>query len=110
MMSAAWTVLGAAFGTLIYALFINQLSLSFAPVGWIWVLCFALISTAFAIMAQWWSIGLIGASRMSIIGSFEPLSAVLMAVLILGESLTLLQSIGGVFILAGMFLVQWRPR
>lgn len=109
MMSAFWTIAGATCGTLLYSVFINELSLDFEPVGWLWVLCFAVLSTALSIMAQWWSIGLIGAARTSILGSFEPLSAVILAVLLLGERLTPLQLVGAVFILMGMFLVHWRP-
>ena len=105
-MSATWTVGGAAIGTLLYALTVGEFSFSFAPVGWLWIFCFAIISTALAILTLWWGIGLIGAARASIIGSFEPLSAMLMAMLFLGESVSPLQLAGAAFILAGMFLVQ----
>lgn len=109
LMSAVWTVIGAACGTLFYALFVNELTFVFAPIGWLWALCIGIISTAFAIMAQWWGVGLIGAARASIMGSFEPLATVSLAVLILGERLSVLQLIGGAFIITGMFLVQRRP-
>ncbi len=107
-MSATFTVGGAAIGTLLYALTAGEFSFDFAPVGWLWIFCFAVISTALAILTLWWGIGLIGAARASIIGSFEPLAAILMAMLFLGESVSPLQLVGGVFILAGMFLVQWQ--
>ncbi len=106
--SAFWTVSGASLGTLLYALFVDEFSFTFAPIGWLWVLCFGFISTAFAIMAMWWGIGLIGAARASIIGALEPLSAIILAVLFLGERLSLTQVIGGLFILVGMVLVQWQ--
>ena len=110
MTSSTYTIWGAAGGTLIYALFVGELSFDFAPVGWFWIFCFATISTALGIITLWWSIDLIGASRSSIIGSFEVLYSVLLAVLILGESMSPLQIAGGGFILLGMFLVQWKPR
>ncbi len=109
VMSATWTVIGAALGTSGYALFTDQISFAFAPTGWLWIFCFGIVSTALAILTSWWGISLIGAARSSIIGSFEPLVAVLLAVLVLGEQVTGAQIVGGVFILAGMFLVQWQP-
>jgi len=110
VMSATWTVGGAALGSLFYALAVGQFSFEFAPQGWLWILCFAVISTAFAIMALWWGIGLIGAAKASIVGSFEPLAAVVMAVLFLGETVSPLQLVGAVFILAGLFLITGRSR
>lgn len=110
MTSSTYTILGAAVGTGLYALAVGQISLDFAPVGWLWIFCFAVISTALGIATLWWSIDLLGASRASIIGSFEVLYSVLLAVLILGESMSPLQVVGGGFILLGMFLVQWQPR
>lgn len=107
-MSATYTVIGAAIGTLLYALSAGEFSFDFAPIGWLWIFCFAVVSTALAILTLWWGIGLIGAARASIIGSFEPLSAILMAMLFLGESVSPLQLAGAAFILAGMFLVQWQ--
>lgn len=109
LMSAVWTIIGAAVSTFFYALWVNELTFAFAPAGWFWAFCFAVVSTAFAIIAQWWGIGLIGAARVAILGSFEPLAAVVLAVLVLDETLAPLQLVGGLFILAGMFLVQYRP-
>jgi len=108
-MSAAWMIIGAAVGTCLYAVFFAQLSFSFDLVGWVWIALFAVISTVLSIMFLWWGIGLIGPSRASIIGSLEPLFSILLSVFILGERLSLLQLPGGVFILTGMFLVQWQP-
>jgi len=108
--STTYTIWGAAVGTLAYALITGQFSVDFAPVGWLWIFCFAVISTALGVMTLWWSIDLIGASRASIIGSFEVLYSMLLAVLLLGERMSPLQVAGGGFILLGMFLVQWQPR
>jgi len=106
IISATWIIIGGAAGTLFYALVTKEFSFSFAPSGWLWALCFALISTAFAFITRWWGIGLIGASRSMIIGSFEPLWGVILAVLVLGERLSPLQVGGGLLILGGMFLAQ----
>jgi drug/metabolite transporter (DMT)-like permease len=75
----------------------------------LWVTLFAVISTVLAGTAMWWGIGLIGPSRVAIIGSFEPLVSILLAVVLLGERLLPLQIAGGMLILAGVVLVQWSP-
>jgi drug/metabolite transporter (DMT)-like permease len=109
MMSTAWMMVGATVGTFGYALLSHQLSFSFAPVGWLWAASFAVISTALAISAFWWSVALMGAARAAIVGSLEPLGAIMLSVLVLGERLTALQIVGGALILAGVLLVQWQP-
>jgi drug/metabolite transporter (DMT)-like permease len=108
--STVWLIAGAMVGTFLYGLLFNQLSFAFAPAGWIWVTLFATVSTVLAVTMLWWGIGLIGPSRVAILGSFEPLFSILLAVLILGERLFPSQIVGGVFILMGMVLVQWTPR
>lgn len=105
-MSAVWMIIGAALGTAIYAAASGQVSLGFAPEGWIWTSLFAVISTALAIMTLWWAIGLLGPGRAAIIGSCEPLFSIVLAVLFLGEQMTSLQVAGGTLILMGMFLAQ----
>ena len=110
LISTAWTVIGAALGTLLYAVARSEFTLDFAPIGWLWAFCFAVISTVLSISLMWWAIGLIGSSRVTILGSFEPLIGVILAVLLLGERMTSLQLVGGTFIIAGMFLVQWQSQ
>jgi drug/metabolite transporter (DMT)-like permease len=106
VVSTLWMVVGAAGGTLIYTLVIGDLSLGFDPVGWVWIVLFAVISTVIAIILLWQSIELIGPTLSSIIGALEPLLSVLLSVLILGESMGPLQIAGGVLILAGTVLVR----
>lgn len=109
-MNTAWTTIGATLGTLIYALAAHEFSFSFALTGWLWAFCFAVISTVLSITLLWGSMSLIGSSRATIIGSFEPLFGVILAVLLLDERLSGWQMMGGLFILIGVFLVQWQPR
>ena len=106
--STAWTILGATVGTLLYALFSRQLSLQFAPVGWLWVALLALFPTVFAIVFLWQGVALIGPPRASVVGSLEPLFSILLAVYILGERMSLQQVMGGAVILAGVLLVRLR--
>ena len=106
---ALWTSLGAALGTGIYALLSRQLSLSFHLVGWLWVTLFALISTVAAIVLLCQSIAWIGPSRAAIAGSAEPIFSTLIAVSVLGETMNLLQVLGGSLVLFGVLLVQRAP-
>jgi drug/metabolite transporter (DMT)-like permease len=106
----AWLIAGGMVGTFFYGLLTNELSFVFAPAGWLWVTLFALISTVLAATSMWWGIGLIGPGRAAIIGSFEPVVSILLAVWLLGERLLPSQMVGGALILLGMFLVQWMPR
>lgn len=108
--STIWLVTGGMLGTLTYGLLFNQLSFGFAPSGWFWISLFAAVSTVLAVSMLWWGINLIGPSRTAILGSFEPVFSIVLAVLLLGERLWPLQVVGGVLILVGMFLVQWHPR
>jgi drug/metabolite transporter (DMT)-like permease len=101
-----WTTLGAALGTGVYSLLSRQFSLDFAPVGWLWITLFALISTVAAIVLLWQSIAWIGPSRAAIAGSAEPVFSILIAIALLGEKMATLQMLGGCLVLAGVLFVQ----
>lgn len=110
VLSTTWIALGAMVGTFLYALASDQLSFSFAPVGWLWVTLFAVVSTVLAIVLMWWGIGLIGPSRATIIGSLEPLFSILLSVLVLSERMSALQTFGGLALLAGALLARLGAR
>ncbi len=110
MMTAVWTTLGAMVGTFCYAVLFQELRFQFTPVGWLWAILFGVLSTAVAIMLLWQSIAYVGPSRTSIIGALEPLTSIVLSVLVLGESMTMLQALGGLLILAGVLVVQMGPR
>ena len=105
-MSTAWMVIGTACGTTVYTLMAGQFDLGFSAPGWLWMSLNAVVSTILAMIAVWWAIGRIGAARVSVIGTSEIVFSILMAVLILGESLSPNQVLGGVLILAGAVWVQ----
>jgi drug/metabolite transporter (DMT)-like permease len=72
---------------------------------------FALIGTAVPILTFILGLRLVGASRAAILSTFEPLSTVLLAVLILGETGSPLQYVGGALILVSVVLLEgpgWR--
>lgn len=79
----------------------------FALQGWTALALMALFSTALAIATLLAGIRRVGAARASILSTFEPLVTVALAVLFLHERLGIGQVAGGLFIAAGMLLLQW---
>ncbi len=75
------------------------------PNQWIYVLCLALIPTIIAIETVNVAIKLIGATKTSIIGALEPLTAIIVGVLVFGEQLSLFNLLGFLLVIAGIFLV-----
>jgi drug/metabolite transporter (DMT)-like permease len=107
-MSTLWMIIGTAVGTACYATFTGQISFSFAPIGWLWIGLSACVTSVLAIMTMWWGIGIIGPSRTAIIGTLEIPFSVILSVLVLGETMAPAQIVGGVFILVGALVVQYR--
>jgi len=71
------------------------------PIGWLGVGLIALVSTAFAITALLAGIARLGATRAASLAIVEPLVAVVVGWLVLGEAMTALRAAGGALILAG---------
>lgn len=100
--SVFWIMSGAALGTGLLMLVRGQFSFSFPLMGWVWVLCFSLISTVISTVLLWRGIRILGTARAAIVGAFEPLFGILFALLLLGERLAPLQVFGGLLVLAGV--------
>lgn len=76
-----------------------------AEVYWIG-LAMAIFATVIPSFLVSYAIKILGANNFSIFGSLGPISTILLAYLILGEVLTPLQVIGGLVILAGIFMAE----
>jgi drug/metabolite transporter (DMT)-like permease len=74
--------------------------------GWFALVCVGILSTAITYLLYSHALKLAPASRLSAIQNIEPLIATLAAVLILGESITMALVIGGLAILAGVYLAE----
>lgn len=72
-----------------------------SPSGWFWMLFLSFVNTGIGCYLYFADISKLPVSAVSILGYLEPLSAVLFAVLILHERLTLVEVAGAVLILAG---------
>ncbi|SHJ36305.1 DMT family transporter [Desulfofundulus thermosubterraneus] len=96
------TILALAVGGL--ALMRGQLNLSFSSEALVAIGVLGIVSTVLAMAALLRGIKEIGASRAAIISTFEPVATAVLGFLVLGESLTAWQMIGGAAVLAGVFL------
>lgn len=80
------------------------------PSAWIATLFLALIATAAAYLIQSWAQSHIASTRAAIILTMEPVFAGVFGVLLAGDIITWQMGIGGVLILAAMYLVELSPR
>jgi drug/metabolite transporter (DMT)-like permease len=102
---ASFYVMGAAcvsFGLTV--LVAGPSSLSFRPLGWVWILCVAVVCTVIAATTFFLGLSLIGPSRSSLISLLEPITAASFAFLVFGQGLGPLQALGGLLILASALL------
>ena len=91
-------IFGAATGNLMFTL---QLP------GVLAVLGLALICTVFAILAYFKAVQAIGPSDTAILSTFEPVTGVIMGIVVFGEKLSLTAAIGSFFIIASVLLFSY---
>lgn len=77
-----------------------------APGAWFGLLGIGIVSTFIAVLAFYGGAHRIGAARASLVSTVEPIWTIALASLLFGESLGLLQLIGGALILLGVALSQ----
>lgn len=83
----------------------GQQASGFSNETWIALLCLAVVSQIFGHTLYNWSLQWINAGIVSLALLGEPIGAILLAWAFLGEGLTLQQGIGGILILAGVYMV-----
>ena len=77
---------------------------------WLIVIYLGLIAGALTMVLQTWAQARVEASRAAVIMAMEPVWAAVFAVALGGESITVRMVIGGLAILAAMYLVELAPR
>lgn len=82
--------------------------LGFQPVGWLWIGVIAIICTALAMITFFAGLALVGATTAAIVSMVEPLVTAVLATLVLGETPTLVQVLGGSLVLAAVTALQVR--
>jgi len=78
--------------------------LSLGPQQWLSLMYLGVLGSALAYIGYYDGIRQIGATRSGVFIALNPLTAVILGALLLGEPLTLAMYLGGVLILAGIFL------
>jgi len=108
MMAATVVMLTAAvvFGVMALG---SGLALPSSATGWGMTLAIAIFSTLVAIFAFFKGLEKLGAADASTISTLEPVIAIILAALVLGETLAAVQLIGGALILAAVVYLVRRP-
>jgi len=78
--------------------------ISLGPQQWLSLMYLGVLGSALAYIGYYDGIRQIGATRSGVFIALNPLTAVILGALLLGEPLTLAMCLGGVLILAGIFL------
>jgi drug/metabolite transporter (DMT)-like permease len=78
--------------------------------GWGWMVCIAVVSTVGAVGLFFAGLRRAGPTSASILATVEPLVTVLLAFLVFGETLTVVQLIGGTLVLSAVLVLQARWR
>jgi drug/metabolite transporter (DMT)-like permease len=78
--------------------------------GWGWLGCLALVSTLGAISLFFAGLRRVGPTTASILATVEPLVTVVLALLIFGEMLGVVQVVGGALVLAAVLVLNVRSR
>ncbi len=82
--------------------------------GWIAIIAIALISTVLAFVTFFAGLKRIGPTTTSTLSTFEPIVAVVLAAIVLGETISPIQILGGILILAAVVLLatsdKWRGK
>jgi drug/metabolite transporter (DMT)-like permease len=104
---------GAAIAFCILAALTHQLALPRNEGGWAVAVGIALFPTMIAISLFLAGLPRIGAARAALLSTWEPVVTVFLAVVILGDRLSLVQVLGGVLVIIAVIVVQaahlWRP-
>ena len=105
IMTAAAAVWGG------YALATGQLAVSWTAPRLLLIVSFALIGTTVPVLTFILGLRIVGPSRAAILSTFEPVSTVLLAIIVLGEGANPVQYLGGALILVSVIVLEgpgWR--
>ena len=85
---------------------IHGLTFPGSALGWLAVLAIALISTVIAFVTFFAGLKRIGPTTASTLSTFEPIVAVALAAVVLGETITPVQALGGLLILIAVVILS----
>ena len=85
-------------------------SVNYPTMTWIWILALAILSTLLGYLIYTRGLKYIEASRAGIVATWEVVVASFLAFIIFGETLSLLQIFGALFIFLGIFTIRTHPQ
>lgn len=97
-----------SWGCLVFLIMIslgNPLTLPARPSGWVNLVALAIIPTILSLSLTTSAIGLIGSTPTAIFGALEPVSAAVLSVLVLGQTMTPREIAGGLLIVVATTVV-----
>lgn len=83
----------------------NELTLPVVATGWLNVIALAMIPTVMSLACTTRAIQLIGSTSTAILGALEPVSAVILSITVLGQSITSREITGGLLIVVATTIV-----
>jgi drug/metabolite transporter (DMT)-like permease len=111
--ASAVIISGAAFAFCLLAALNHELALPRNAGGWAVGVGIALVPTMIAISLFLAGLPRVGAARAALLSTWEPVVTVLLAVVILGDRLSVGQVVGGMLVIVAVVVVQaahlWRP-
>jgi drug/metabolite transporter (DMT)-like permease len=111
--ASAVIICGAALGFCLLAAITNQLAFPPTARGWAVVVALAVVPTMLAISLFLAGLPRVGAARAALLSTWEPVVTVGLAVLLLGDRMSLIQVLGGILVLTAVVVVQgaqpWKP-
>ena len=94
----------ASLALIVYMLIAGQTPFGYPPITYLWMLCLALIPQLIGHSTYNWALRYMPASLVSVTTLSEPIGSAIFAFFILSEIPTGLTLVGGVFILAGIYV------
>ena len=94
---------------LLAVLLLGQSPIPLDPGPWLYLGLLILVPTLGGHTIFNWGVHHLGATLISLMGLLEPVESALLALIFLGEGLSLYTVLGGVIIIGGLTLALWRP-
>lgn len=105
LLTSAYVSLFAAFSFLVLSLTGEGVRFDLPGQAWGSIAGIVLLSTVMAIVCFFLGLQLIGSTKASVLSTIEPVVTSVVAVLLLGDRLTLVQMVGGLLVLSGAALI-----
>ncbi len=113
-MASTTVIITSTAGVYVGIVAIHGVTYPTTPTGWIAIIAIALISTVLAFVTFFAGLKRIGPTSASTLSTFEPIVAVVLAAIVLGETISPIQILGGILILAAVVLLatsdKWRGK